>query len=179
MNTGPAVKVSYSTGEGDCITTELMAEVVRRLKIEVSADSASFPVVLSVDAPSNKNVIWQPIDSVSRIPVGGTKIYNSQLGQWVFQFTSTPPSQLRVINGFEQFSVDGTKDITIAPALPTVDFVPTFSLTTYNGTSYSLPIPASSDNVNIYVIGRSSNTFSISVTGVPAGGIGIIWSIVK
>ena len=168
---------------GDCISDPLLAEVARRLTVEVDFTNLSLPVVFSSTPPQDTNVIWQPTDATTGAPVGGTKIYDPATGDWVLQFQPpappVPPAVIQTRAGYVNVLADGVVNITITPVMPDTNYYPCFAFTSFDGTSFSLLLPPVASPCQVYVIGKTISLLTVSVLQVPAGGIGLYWRITQ
>ena len=166
----------------DCLSDKVIAEIARRIQIDVPSENTGTDIWSEATEPSNKALIWWPIDPLTKARIGVPKAYDTTTATWVtLGGISIPKVYLprKRRNGASTLVAgSGTINPSFEP-MGTKNYFVKFLVTTEtsSGSGTFNAAPANSNNFAIMLTARSESSFSAQVFNVPTGGATIEWEI--
>lgn len=169
-------------GASDCVSDKTLAEIARRLSIEVPSESSTSDIWSEATEPANKSLIWWPIDPLTKARIGVPKAYDVTTSTWVpLGGIAVPKSYLpreRRNGASTMLAGSGALNASFED-VGTKEYFVKFNVTTetvrYGGTFNAAP--ANMNNFGIILTSRTATSFTAQVYNVPTGGATIEWEL--
>lgn len=166
-------------GPGHCLSDSTMAEIISRTDGTVELSGKS-PFWTAATEPTDKTLIWWPVDPVSGAPIGQPRIYDAATSKWVLIGGTIPKvySPRKRSNGAALIAAGTTAVATVSFASVGANYILNISLTTKGAAGYGAA-PTNMNNFGYVVTSKTDGQFIVNFYNVPTGGFTMEWEAVN